>query len=70
MQIGWLARFWATLRKPHVKYSLLTVGSFFFIGGIVFWGGFNTGLEATNTMSFCTSCHEMRDNSSVRLKRE
>jgi Nitrate/TMAO reductases, membrane-bound tetraheme cytochrome c subunit len=33
-----------------------------FIGGIVFWGAFNTGMEATNTMDFCISCHEMRDN--------
>ena len=32
-----------------------------FVGGIVFWGGFNTAMEATNTMTFCTSCHEMRD---------
>ena len=30
--------------------------------GIIFWGGFNTVLEATNTMEFCISCHEMRDN--------
>lgn len=29
--------------------------------GIVFWGGFNTFAEYTNTMAFCTSCHEMRD---------
>lgn len=33
-----------------------------FVGGIVFWGGFNTVLEATNTETFCISCHEMRDN--------
>ena len=33
-----------------------------FIAGIVFWGGFNTAMEATNTLSFCISCHEMRDN--------
>jgi len=30
--------------------------------GIIFWGGFNTVLEATNSMEFCISCHEMRDN--------
>ncbi len=34
----------------------------FFIGGIIFWGGFNTAMEATNTMEFCISCHEMKDN--------
>ncbi|WP_204115874.1 NapC/NirT family cytochrome c [Shimia biformata] len=33
-----------------------------FIAGIVFWGGFNTAMEATNTMPFCISCHEMEDN--------
>ncbi len=32
-----------------------------FIAGIVFWGGFNTAMEATNTLDFCISCHEMRD---------
>ena len=28
-------------------------------GGIVFWGGFNTFMEYTNTLEFCISCHEM-----------
>ncbi|WP_170562298.1 NapC/NirT family cytochrome c [Ruegeria atlantica] len=32
-----------------------------FVGGIIFWGGFNTAMEATNTKEFCISCHEMRD---------
>jgi len=30
-----------------------------FIAGIIFWGGFNTAMEATNTLTFCISCHEM-----------
>ncbi len=30
-------------------------------GGIVFWGGLNWSLEITNTQTFCTSCHEMRE---------
>jgi cytochrome c-type protein NapC len=34
----------------------------FFVVGILFWGGFNTGMEATNTPDFCIGCHEMRDN--------
>jgi len=33
-----------------------------FAAGIIFWGGFNTAMEATNTMDFCISCHEMRNN--------
>ena len=31
------------------------------IAGIIFWGGFNTFVEYTNTLDFCISCHEMRD---------
>ena len=33
-----------------------------FIVGIIFWGGFNTAMEATNTEDFCISCHEMKNN--------
>ncbi len=53
---------WATLRRPSAKYSLLGLLVVGFFGGIIFWGGFNTGMEATNTMTFCTGCHEMKDN--------
>ncbi|SFR67434.1 periplasmic nitrate reductase subunit NapC [Marinobacter daqiaonensis] len=58
----WLRRYWDLLRKPSVHYSLgfLTLGGF--IAGIIFWGGFNTAMEATNTEAFCTSCHEMYAN--------
>lgn len=38
----------------------LGIGAVFFAAGIVFWGGFNTAMEATNTLGFCSSCHEMR----------
>ncbi|TFH87834.1 cytochrome C [Billgrantia azerbaijanica] len=32
----------------------------FFVAGILFWGGFNTAMEATNNLTFCSStCHEM-----------
>jgi len=54
--------FLATLRRPSVKYSLLSLVTFGFFAGIFFWGGFNTGMEATNTLEFCVSCHEMHDN--------
>lgn len=29
------------------------------LSGIIFWGGFNTVVEQTNSLAFCTSCHEM-----------
>ena len=39
-----------------------------FVAGIIFWGGFNTALEVTNTEKFCVGCHEMRDNVFAELK--
>lgn len=53
---------WHALKKPSAKYSILTLLIVGFFSGIFFWGGFNTGMEATNTLEFCISCHEMRDN--------
>lgn len=57
-----LAEWWLVLTKPSVKYSLLSLISVGFASGIIFWGAFNTGMEATNTMTFCIGCHEMKDN--------
>ena len=51
----------AMLMRPSAKYSLLGLLGFGFVSGIIFWGGFNTAMEATNTLDFCISCHEMRD---------
>ena len=60
-QTGWVRRCWQSLRQPSAKYSLLVLLVVGFFGGIIFWGGFNTGLEATNRLEFCIGCHEMRD---------
>ena len=59
---GVISRLWNALKKPSAKYSVLALTSVAFVFGILFWGGFNTAMEATNTMEFCTTCHEMRDN--------
>jgi cytochrome c-type protein NapC len=59
---GFLSSLWIILRRPSTKYSLLGLLSVGFLSGIIFWGGFNTGMEATNTLEFCITCHEMRDN--------
>jgi cytochrome c-type protein NapC len=63
-----IADFWRIFRSPsrHLSLGTLTLGGF--IGGVLFWGGFNTALEATNTEKFCVSCHEMRDNVFEELK--
>ena len=59
---GWIKPFWTTVWRPSLHFSMgfLTLGGF--IAGIIFWGGFNTAMEMTNTEQFCISCHEMRDN--------
>ncbi len=40
----------------------ITSAAALFVAGIIFWGGFNTAMEATNTLTFCISCHEMKNN--------
>ena len=49
-------------QKKLVMGATVAAGSVFFIAGIIFWGGFNTAMEATNTEAFCIGCHEMKDN--------
>jgi cytochrome c-type protein NapC len=58
---GFLRRTWATLRAPSARYSVLALLLVGGVGGVLFWGGFNWGIELTNSLEFCTSCHEMRD---------
>lgn len=44
------------------KNTSLLAMLFFFMAGIIMWGGFNTFMEATNTLPFCISCHSMKSN--------
>ena len=63
---------------PHALSKLLSrkiilgtsagVGLIFMVVGVIFWGGFNTAMQATNTMEFCIGCHEMKDNVYVEYK--
>lgn len=53
---------WSFLKKPTAKYSLGMLLVMGFVAGIIFWGGFNTAMELSNTETFCISCHEMRVN--------
>ena len=61
-------RYWRVLTRPSAYFSLgfLTIGGF--IAGIIFWGAFNTALEATNNETFCISCHEMENNPYQELR--
>src|SRR6266568_1725349 len=58
---GFLAGLWSRLNRPSTRYSFLVIASVFFAGGVVFWGGLNTAIDMSNTLEFCTTCHEMRD---------
>ena len=49
--------FWRRLSRPSKAAAGVLLG-FGFVGGILFWGAFNTGMEATNTEAFCSACHE------------
>jgi cytochrome c-type protein NapC len=59
---------WRVLRRPSSVFSLGLLVLAGFVAGVVFWGAFNTALELTNTETFCTGCHEMRDNVFAELK--
>ena len=59
---GLVRRMWRFFWRPSTRYGW---GAIFIAGGlagVIFWGGFNTFMEYTNTLEFCISCHEMRDN--------
>ena len=57
-----IARFWRVFNKPSKHISLGIATCVAFLAGVIFWGGFNTALEATNTEAFCISCHSMKEN--------
>jgi cytochrome c-type protein NapC len=63
-----LLRPWRTLSSPsrYLSLGFLTLGGF--AAGVIFWGGFNTVLEATNQENFCVGCHEMNTNVYEELK--
>ena len=53
-------RFLQALRNPFCRCSLLTLLGLLVLAGLI--GGFTTSLEATNSIGFCTSCHDMSYN--------
>ena len=58
---SWWQSLW---RKPRRRWLLgIPVGGFVLFGvGVLAWAGFNATLHYTNSLAFCTSCHEMSDN--------
>ncbi|WP_336940975.1 NapC/NirT family cytochrome c [Vibrio cholerae] len=52
----YLKAFWLRLSSPS-KAAVGVVLLMGFVGGLLFWGAFNTGMEATNSEEFCSGCH-------------
>lgn len=50
------------LNRKVIMGATAGAALFFMLMGVIFWGGFNTAMEATNTLDFCISCHEMQEN--------
>ncbi len=58
--MSWLLGIWTALLKAAYAHPVAAVPGVF-LAGVIAWGGFNWSLEATNTESFCISCHAMRE---------
>ncbi len=65
---GFIVRLWKWFWGPAGAWSLGGLVVFGFLGGILFWGAYNWGMELSNTETFCISCHEMRDTPYKELK--
>ena len=64
-----IAKLWRWFWRPSAKYGW---GAIFIVGGVagvIFWGGFNTFMEYTNTLEFCVSCHEMEQSVFIEYKK-
>ncbi|NVJ58760.1 MAG: NapC/NirT family cytochrome c [Gammaproteobacteria bacterium] len=63
----WWEKLWLPM---NIKWFVgIPVGGFVaFFFGILFWGGFNWGVESTNSMEFCISCHEMKNTVYLELQ--
>ena len=59
---GAIRRLWRWFWRPTARFGwgvIFVAGGF---AGILFWGGFNWAMEASNSPGFCLSCHEMAEN--------
>ena len=65
----WFKNLWQTLNTPAKYLTLGSISLTAFIMGVIFWGGFNTALEATNTEEFCIGCHSMESKPYQELQK-
>lgn len=64
-----IANIWKWFWRPSAKLSVGVIAIVSGLGGVIFWGGFNTFMEYTNTLSFCISCHEMESTVFAEYKK-
>ncbi len=57
------------LVRVRILGASLLGATVLFFGGIFAWGAFNTFMEATNTLEFCITCHEMESTVAAEYKR-
>lgn len=56
---GFVTELWNVIRRPSSVFGLGVLVLAGFVAGVIFWGGFNTAMEITNTEKFCTGCHSL-----------
>lgn len=56
----WVGNLWRWFWAPAARFAWGAILILGLVTGVIFWGGVHTAMEATNTLGFCTSCHEMR----------
>jgi cytochrome c-type protein NapC len=66
---GLIGRVWHFIATPSPRFALGALLAVGVVSGVLFWGGFNWAMEASNTESFCISCHEMEENVYFEYKR-
>ena len=57
------------LMSPSASWSVAALLLAGIVAGVLFWGGFHTVVEATNTETFCIGCHEMEKNVYVEYQK-
>lgn len=62
---GRIRRFFS---KPSTRWGFGTLLAAGFLAGALAWAGFLEVVASTNTLEFCISCHEMRDNPYAEYK--
>lgn len=56
---GFFRRIWRAFSRPSTRFATGTLLIAGIVIGVLAWQGFEAVVAHTNTLDFCTSCHEM-----------